>query len=361
MSVVMSRRSVLGLLGAAALTSTATTARNTNLSLSKPLRVRTITVGVNLSGAADLRAVASAIDVLKRGRTQFEEAGYEVETVRIATQPFLAGSDRNGRDKALDELKQLDRLAAEHGTIVSIGPVLTENRLDADLAAWAAELVRTTRTISFSVVIASPQGGVHDQAAVTAAQTMSALATALKDGIGNFRFAAAAGIPAGTPFFPVAWHQGPRSLAIGLESASVVEDAFARKTDEGAGTRLQALMNETLQPSNVWQRRGEPRRLHISRHRHITRTRQGSQHRCGDRSADPSALWQRVDTAGLLDNHRGNQNAGGEDLRILGADAARTRRSVTGATRRGRTLQHSRSAAVFKRVRNGPGCGADPW
>ncbi|HKE93196.1 MAG TPA: DUF711 family protein, partial [Povalibacter sp.] len=81
------------------------------------------------------------------------------------------------------------------------------------------------------------------------AQIMAALAQALPDGMGNFKFAAAANIPAGTPFFPVAWHQGPASLAVGVESASVVEQAFRQSDDrQGAGERLRTLLNEVLRP-----------------------------------------------------------------------------------------------------------------
>ena len=65
----------------------------------------------------------------------------------------------------------------------------------------------------------------------------------------NFRFAAAANIPAGTPFFPVAWHQGSESFAIGLEGASVVERAFASmRTGEDATEKLRSALNEVLTP-----------------------------------------------------------------------------------------------------------------
>lgn len=252
--VVSTRRTVLAWLGAtsvfpAGIMSSFAAARNTGLSLSKPLRVRTITAGVELADATQLDRIERAVAVLKRGRQVYEAAGYEVETVRIATNPFLAGADARAREKSLSALQALDRLMVESNTIVSIGPVLTADRDDADFPSWAAELVRSTRTISFSTVIASTQSGVQAQSAGVAARTMNALAGALPDGVGNFRFAAAANIPAGTPFFPVAWHQGPESLAIGLESASVVEDAFAQAEDtQHAGVRLKALLNQVLQP-----------------------------------------------------------------------------------------------------------------
>ncbi|HEY6644845.1 MAG TPA: DUF711 family protein [Povalibacter sp.] len=214
----------------------------------KPLRVRTITAGIELANVTQLDRIDAAIALLKQGRSLFADAGYEVQTVRIATQPLLAGLDAAGRDRILSDLQKIDRLLSESGTIMSIGPLLTHDRYDAGLAAWSSELVRTTRSISFSTVIAD-SAGIHEKSATTAAEIMAALAVALPDGIGNFRFAAAANIPAGTPFFPVAWHQGAQSVALGIESASVVEDAFVREPDKSrAGDALRELLSQVLAP-----------------------------------------------------------------------------------------------------------------
>ena len=124
-------------------------------------------------------------------------------------------------------LAHADALAAAKGVMVSIGPVLVTDHVDAEVPGWAAELTRTTKNLSFSIVVASPDMGVHHQAAAIAAQTMIAVANVTADGVANFRFAAAANIAPGTPFFPVAYHQGPDAVAVGLESANVVQEALA--------------------------------------------------------------------------------------------------------------------------------------
>lgn len=132
---------------------------------------------------------------------------------------------------------------------MSIGPVLASDRSDTDLPAWVEELVRSTKGISCSIVIASPDGGIHARAANAAADTIVRLAASLPDGVANFRFAAAANIPAGTPFFPVAWHQGESAFAIGLEGASLVEEAFhGAKTPEEGTRRLRARLDQVLKP-----------------------------------------------------------------------------------------------------------------
>src|SRR5256885_1245264 len=51
-------------------------------------RIRTITAGVNLDSTSDLKTIESAIEFLQRARKKYEEQGYEIQTVRIATQPF---------------------------------------------------------------------------------------------------------------------------------------------------------------------------------------------------------------------------------------------------------------------------------
>lgn len=215
----------------------------------RPLRVRTITAGVELSQRGESQQVEAALEFLGRAKRSYESAGYEVQTIRIATNPWIAGAAARERDQLLDRLRALDSLVASRGAILSIGPVLTEDRSDAHLAQWAGELVRTTRAISFSIVVASPERAVHSFAATVAAQVMTVLACTLEGGVGNFRFAAAASIPAGTPFFPVAWHRGAESMAIGLESASVLEQAFTQMDDRSDATaHLKKRLDDVLAP-----------------------------------------------------------------------------------------------------------------
>ena len=118
---------------------------------------------------------------------------------------------------------------------------------DRGLATWIADLNAATAHTHASVVIASPDGGVHRHNAAIAAAAMRAIAGASADGLGNFRFAAAARVPAMTPFFPVAHHHGAPAISAGLESAQLVHDAVreARHADD-AGRRLIAHLGPAL-------------------------------------------------------------------------------------------------------------------
>ncbi|HEV7704503.1 MAG TPA: DUF711 family protein [Gemmatimonadaceae bacterium] len=214
---------------------------------SRGVRVRTITAGVEMDHIGDRGAVERALELLARGKKRFEEAGYEVQTTRITMPPVLASLDAKARDAALASIADIDALVSAKGAVCSLGPVLCVDRADAELAEWSSEMVKATRSTSFSVVIGSYQGGVHARGAKVAAQVMHAVAGAVPNGKGSFRFAAAANIPAGTPFFPVGWHDGPESLGIGLESADLVRMAFTGARDiDDARRRLTERMTSEL-------------------------------------------------------------------------------------------------------------------
>jgi uncharacterized protein (UPF0210 family) len=213
-----------------------------------PLRVRTITAGVELASVQDLAAVERALARVTRARKRVEEAGYEVQTVRVATNPIIAPLDDAQRASALPALEKIDAAAAAAGAVLSIGPILTADRFAPELGQWGAELAKRAKRISFSVSVTSAERGLQRGAVRTAAQVIADLARVDASGVANFRFAAAAGIPAGTPFFPVAHHQGPDSLALGLEAAGLVESSFAGATDaEDAERRLRDTLDSELQ------------------------------------------------------------------------------------------------------------------
>src|SRR5438132_13983245 len=78
---------------------------------------------------------------------------------------------------------------------------------------------------------------------------MAAIARATPGGIGNFRFAAAANVPPGTPFFPVAYHGGSDAMAIGLESPPLLTAGLAEANTLGeAKQHLTELLESRLGP-----------------------------------------------------------------------------------------------------------------
>lgn len=212
-------------------------------------RIRTLTAGVTLSSYDELQPVQAALDFLGAAKRRFAEAGYTVQTIRVALNPLLEGMTSTGRFDALPGLTALDQLAAAHGAIIGLGPAFSSGGIDEAIGEWASQFARTTRTLSFSGSVASLTHGVHDGALLMAAQVIAALSGALSGGLANFRFAAAACVPPGTPFFPVGYHDGPATLAVGLETSNLVHQAFGHGGDSrSAGERLRLLLDTELQP-----------------------------------------------------------------------------------------------------------------
>jgi uncharacterized protein (UPF0210 family) len=242
----VSRRGFLGTLGAGLLLPFTTRQRPR---ARHPFRVRTITAGVRLESAADFGGIDSALGFLRRAKQAFVERQYDVQTVRVATQPLAEYLTSWHTRTAIEALQALDRRAVDADVPLSIGPVVTGDEHIPEFAPWAADLVRATRNLSFSAHVASPERGVHHLGARSAAEGIAAIARATAGGEGNFRFAATAFCPPGTPFFPAAYHAGEPAFSIGLESPPLLRAAFegSRGIVESKAA-LRTRMNAALAP-----------------------------------------------------------------------------------------------------------------
>jgi uncharacterized protein (UPF0210 family) len=215
-------------------------------------RIRTITASVILDRHMDLKLLESAAGFLQKARHTFEAEGYEVQTLRLATQAVADYLPNWWSDQALAKLQKLDDIASEHGMLLSIGPVLTSDKVPADFPAWASELINSTKSTSFSVNIASVSEGLHQQTIDAAAGAIAHISRSTAGGEGNFRFAATAFCPAGTPFFPAAWYDTPMTFSIGLESPRLLLQGLqGRQTGRDQSYTRDALrshMNRALAP-----------------------------------------------------------------------------------------------------------------
>lgn len=205
-------------------------------------KIRTITAFIRMDPAEYKQQVADTVTMLRNAKARLELAGYQVETIRIATQPFPEYIAGMPKPAALAFFHDLDSLAKQGNFLIGIGPALMAEKDDPAQAQLLAEILSQTSNLSGSVVVAGSDG-VHWQAARAAADAMKYIEDHTDHSLGNFRFAAIANVPAYTPFFSAAFHQGlGHQFAIGLESANVVAAVMAVKRDPEA-TR-QALIAE---------------------------------------------------------------------------------------------------------------------
>lgn len=210
-------------------------------------RVRTITAGVTPPSLSDTVWLVKAIHFLMAAKKEVTSAGYEVQTLRVATSNLSTLLSGHTLDQTLEHLEVWDAIAARNGVILSIGQVLAPNQYQAGVGEWATKVVQHTKTISFSLPISSHALGVHYASIKAAAEIIQALSK-IDNGEANFRFTASANCPAGIPFFPAAFHEGGNSFAIGLESANLLTQAFAHSDGTSARQKLKELLEKNLRP-----------------------------------------------------------------------------------------------------------------
>ena len=194
-------------------------------------KIRAITAFINLDRAQYKEQVADALKMLKRAQTIFESRGYQVQTIRIATQPFPEYTKGLTTAQALAFFKEFDALAVKEKFAASIGPAMLnpgDSEAQADLLA---EILSNTKSLNASLAVAG-EDGVNWKAVGAAARVMKKLEESTLHSQGNFHFAAIAMVPPLTPFFPAAYHTGfGHQFAIALESANVVAAAFKDAPD----------------------------------------------------------------------------------------------------------------------------------
>jgi uncharacterized protein len=193
-------------------------------------KVRAITAFVNLDRNQYQPQISEAVTMLKRARTILESRGYQVESIRIATQPFPEYTKGMTTAQAVAFFKQFEAQAQADNFGLSIGPAMPNESDSAAQADLLAEILLSTKKLNASLVVAGDDG-VRWGAVGAAARLMKKLEET-EHSQGNFRFAATAMVKPLTPFFPAAYSAGfGHQFAIALESANVVAAAFKDAPD----------------------------------------------------------------------------------------------------------------------------------
>src|SRR5947209_7546345 len=206
--------------------------RNTSGNSSNP-KIRAVTAFVNLDWRNYQRQIADTLNMLHRAQTIFESRGYQVQTIRIATQPLPEYIQGLNTEQSVAFFKLLDALAEQQKFAMSIGPAMLNPTDPPSQADLLAEILVNTKTLDGSLVVAG-EDGVRWRAVGAAARVMKELEDT-EHSQGNFRFAATALVPPLTPFFPAAYHTGfGHQFAVALESANTVAAAFKGATDLNA-------------------------------------------------------------------------------------------------------------------------------
>jgi len=206
-------------------------------------KIRTITAFLNLDRTQYQQQITDALQMLRRAKTIFESRGYEVQTIRIATQPFPEYTKGLTPQQTIAFFKDLDALAEKEKFAPGIGPAML-NAGDPDSQAdLLADILANTKHIRGSIVIAGDDG-VRWRAIGAAARAIKKLEDTTEHSQGNFNLGAIADVPPLSPFFTAAYVDGfGHQFAIGLESANVVAEAFRGATDiDAAKQKLTSML-----------------------------------------------------------------------------------------------------------------------
>lgn len=210
----------------------------------------------NESGEIPLESkIATYAVFLKLVEQRLTDAGYEVQTLRIATNPFGEYLPTVSEPTKLKtRLSKFDAILEKHSVeFCSLGPATRPEEVDC-----CSIIVSTSHRLSCSTDLIIDDITMARKAA-ECMKTISQLdgASHLKKGLGNFQFCAAACCKPYTPFFPAARSASLSSVddfdlipfALGLENGKLAQRLLSEtKTVDNIGTTFRNGMAEALYP-----------------------------------------------------------------------------------------------------------------
>jgi uncharacterized protein (UPF0210 family) len=190
--------------------------------------IRTITLGIAEPHPIPSTVIRRSNTILKQVAERFNEAGYEVQTMRLSTRPLLHDLANWSPSAIMNYVKELQALLDDVGLgFCSLGTVdAVRSDFPLERLDLLADLLITSSAFSATVQFASLEGKLRAEAALPTARIIERLARETTEGFGNFRFAMLAHVAPGHPFFPAAYHAGPASLSIGLQGAGMIAEAL---------------------------------------------------------------------------------------------------------------------------------------
>src|SRR6202011_4262072 len=163
------------------------------------------------------KQIADALVVLRRVKTEFESFGYEVETVRLTTQPLAELVAGLSEEQAVVFLAQLDELSVKENFLANVGAGMLRDTDDPAAMHLLERTLSTLPRITASTIIAD-ESGIHWKTIRRTAELVKYVSEHSPQSKGTFSFTANAMLKPFTPFFPGSYHTGAgRQFAIGFE------------------------------------------------------------------------------------------------------------------------------------------------
>lgn len=220
-------------------------------------KVRAITAFVHIDRDHYQEQMDEAITFLKSAKQDYTSAGWEVQTVRVTTQPFPQYTRGLTKAEAVKLLLDMDAYASKAGVDFNIGPAVMHIGDPLENLEVLGEVLSKAKTANATALVANDEG-INWPAIKATAHMLKYVSENSPHSQGTFNFAMTAMVRPGTPFYPGSYHLGPgHEFAVGLQGASMVAEAFGKSgyVPAKAKAALQEVMNrEFTQVEAVAQR-----------------------------------------------------------------------------------------------------------
>ena len=199
-------------------------------------KVRAVTAFVRLDRTTTDTQIKGALQVLRETRAELQKQGYEVQTIRIVTQPLPELVAGLSQAQALEYLQGLDKLATREGFTPNVGPAMSRDSDDPRNVRLLEKVLSTLPTVQASTIIAG-EDGIHWKVIRETAALVHYVTEHSPHSQGNFIFTATALVQPYGPFFPGTYHTGAgKNLSIGLQGANIVQEVFAKTHGDYQGS-----------------------------------------------------------------------------------------------------------------------------
>lgn len=207
------------------------------------MKIRTITTGITLTSPKEQEKIIQAAHFNQTAKDFLKQQGYEVQTTRLATNSWQAYLLNLSTIDIISEIQAIEQLCQNlNVSFLSIGYANSPETI-----AIIPEINQRTSLIHCSSKIGDCETGINFENARESAKVIKRIAETTAGGYGNFRFCAWANCEPGIPFFPVSYHQGEMSFALGLECSDLVMQAFTNANSLlVAEQKLKSIFTEEL-------------------------------------------------------------------------------------------------------------------
>ena len=191
-------------------------------------KVRAITGFLRLDRTTYTQQISDALSVIRAAKAEFEQQGYQVETLRIVTQPLGELVTGLSDADALKFLKTFDDLGKKESFLPSVGPAMMRDSDDPRTVHLLAQALVAMPDLQANTIMAGDDG-IHWKVIRETAALVHYVADHSVHSQGNFAFTGTAMLKPLGPFYPGTYHTGTgKQFSLGFEGANVVQEVFAR-------------------------------------------------------------------------------------------------------------------------------------